>query len=136
MIGYPWEDYDDALKTINLAKECFDEGYVDTLQATITIPYPGTPLWKECKEKDWLLTEDYEDYDMRKPVMKTSLTEEEILYLTRKLYSSFLTPRFMLRKLMSIRSFDDAKFIAMAGWRFLSHLKDFSGKSKAKAKGC
>lgn len=126
MLGYPWEDYDDALRTINLAKECFDEGYVDTLQATITIPYPGTPLWKECKEKGWLLSEDYEDYDMRKPVMKTSLTEEQILKLTQRLYSSFLTPRFMWRKISSIRSWDDLKFILMAGWRFLGHLKDFS----------
>lgn len=131
MLGYPWEDYDDALRTINLAKECFDEGYVDTLQATITIPYPGTPLWKECKEKGWLLTEDYEDYDMRKPVMKTSLTEEEILKLTQKLYSSFLTPRFMWRKISSIRSWPDIKFLLMAGWRFLGHLKDFSPKQVA-----
>lgn len=128
MLGYPWETYEDAERTINLAKECFDEGYVDTLQATITIPYPGTPLWKECKENGWLLSEDYEDYDMRKPVMKTSLTQEDVLRLTQKLYSSFLTPRFMLRKITSIRSFDDVKFLAMAGWRFLGHLKDFSPK--------
>ncbi len=126
MLGYPWEDYDDALRTINLAKECFDAGYADTLQATITIPYPGTPLWKECKEKGWLLTEDYEDYDMRRPVMKTSLTEEEILKLTRMLYSSFMTPKFMLRKLLGIRSLDDIKFLVTAGWRFLGHIKDFS----------
>ncbi|MFH2022033.1 MAG: radical SAM protein [Patescibacteria group bacterium] len=136
MLGYPWEDYADALRTIHLAKECFDEGWVDTLQATITIPYPGTPLWKECKQKGWLLTENYEDYDMRRPVMKTSLTEEEILKLTRLLYSSFLTPRFMLRKVLSIRNLDDIKFIAMAGWRFLSHLQDFSGKKKPDQKGC
>ncbi len=133
MLGYPWETYKDALRTINLAKECFDQGYVDTLQATITIPYPGTPLWKECREKGWLLSENYEDYDMRHPVMKTSLTDEEILFLTRKLYSSFMTPKFIWRKFTSIRSVDDVKFLAMAGWRFLGHLKDFSSKPKAAA---
>jgi anaerobic magnesium-protoporphyrin IX monomethyl ester cyclase len=128
MLGYPWEDYADAERTINLAKECFDAGYVDTLQATITIPYPGTPLWKECREKGWLLTEDYEDYDMRRPVMKTGLTEEDILKLTQKLYSSFLTPKFMLRKVTEIRNWDDIKYLATAGWRFIGHLKDFSPK--------
>lgn len=128
MLGYPWEDYEDAERTINLAKECFDAGYVDTLQATITIPYPGTPLWRECREKGWLLSEDYEDYDMRRPVMKTSLTEQDVLKLTQKLYSSFMTPKFMLRKISEIRTWDDIKFLAMAGWRFLGHLKDFSPK--------
>lgn len=128
MLGYPWETYEDALRTIDLAKHCFDKGYVDTLQATITIPYPGTPLWKECKEKGWLLTERYQDYDMRQPVMKTDLTQAQIMELTQKLYSSFLTPRFILRKILSIKSFQDIEYLFLAGWRFLGHLKDFSPK--------
>ncbi len=128
MMGYPWESYEDARNTVNLAKHCFDKGYVDTLQATVVIPYPGTPLWKECKEKGWLLTEDYDKYDMRQPVMKSPLTDKQILELTQDLYKSFLTPRFILRKLTSIRSLDDIKFYFMAGWRFLGHLADFSPK--------
>lgn len=143
MLGYPWESYQDAERTINLAKQCFDKGYVDTLQATITIPYPGTPLWKECKQKGWLLTEEYEDYDMRRPVMKTELTDEQILQLTQRLYSSFMTPRFILRKILNIRSYQDIKYLVLAGWRFLGHLKDFSpnqsksGENKQVAsKGC
>jgi len=128
MMGYPWETYQDAKNTVALAKRCFDQGYVDTLQATVIIPYPGTPLWKECKEKGWLLSEDYNDHDMRRPVMKSSLSAEQVLNLTRELYKSFLTPRYITRKLLSIRSIDDIKFYMMAGWRFLGHLADFSPK--------
>lgn len=128
MLGYPWETFEDAKRTIALARNCFNKGYVDTLQATITIPYPGTPLWKECREKGWLLSEDYEDYDMRQPVMKTPLTSEEILKLTQELYSSFLTPRYIFRKILSIRSWDDIKFYFMAAWRYFGHLTDFSPK--------
>lgn len=128
MMGYPWETYQDARNTVNLAKKCFEKGYVDTLQATVVIPYPGTPLWKECKKEGWLLTEDYEDYDMRKPIMKSSLTEKQVLELTQDLYKSFLTPRFILRKISEIRNLDDIKFLFMAGWRFLGHLMDFSPK--------
>jgi len=128
MMGYPWESYQDAKKTVELAKKCFAKGYVDTLQATIVIPYPGTPLWKECKEKGWLLSEDYEDYDMRKPAMRCPLTEKQVLELTQDLYKSFLSPKFMIRKLIEIRNLDDIKFLLMAGWRFLSHLMDFSPK--------
>jgi len=128
MMGYPWETYEDARKTVDLAKKCFKKGYVDTLQATVVIPYPGTPLWKECKKEGWLLSEDYEDYDMRKPVMKSPLTEKQVLELTQDLYKSFLSPKFMIRKVTEIRSLDDIKFLFMAGWRFLGHMMDFSPK--------
>jgi len=128
MMGYPWETYEDARNTVELAKKCFDKGYVDTLQATVVIPYPGTPLYKECKKEGWLLSEDYEDYDMRKPVMKCPLTNQQVLELTQDLYKAFLSPKFMLRKVTEIRSIDDIKFLFMAGWRFLGHMMDFSPK--------
>lgn len=128
MMGYPWETYEDARNTVELAKRCFDKGYVDTLQATVVIPYPGTPLWKECQKEGWLLSEDYDDYDMRRPVMKSALTEKQVLELTQDLYKSFLSPKFMLRKVREIRNLDDIKFLFMAGWRFLGHMMDFSPK--------
>lgn len=125
MLGYPWEDYQMAKNTIALARKCFDEGYVDTMQATITIPYPGTPLWKECKQKGWLLTEKYEDYDMRKGVMKAPISNEQILELTQELYSSFFTPRYILRRVLEIRNFNDVKFLYYSAWKLIGHLLDF-----------
>jgi anaerobic magnesium-protoporphyrin IX monomethyl ester cyclase len=125
MLGYPWESYEDAKRTIDVAKYCFKKGYFYTMQATIVIPYPGTPLWKECKEKGWLLTEDYDDYDMRRPVMKTPFPQEKLLELTQELYSAFFTPQFIFRKITSIRSVDDVKFFVMAGKKLMGHLLDF-----------
>lgn len=125
MLGYPWESYQDAKETIRLAKECFDMGYFNTMQATITIPYPGTPLWKECKEKGLLLTEDYERYDMREPVMKTPYPKEKIYELEQELYSSFMTPRYILRKITSVRSFHDFKYLFYMAGKLLAHLLDF-----------
>jgi len=130
MVGYPWESYDEAKNTIDLCKGLFDEGAIDTLQATIVMPYPGTPLYKEAKEQGWLLTEDYDRYDMREPVMKLreDVKYEDILELTQGIYKSFLTPRFILRKILSIRSLDDIRFFFMAGMRVIGHLTDFSKK--------
>ncbi len=125
MLGYPWETYEMAKNTIALAKRCFDKGYVDTMQATIVIPYPGTPLWKECKEKDWLLTDDYERYDMREGVMKSPISNAQILQLTQELYSSFFTPKYMLRRLLEIRSIGDVKYIGYSAWKLIGHLLDF-----------
>jgi len=130
MLGYPWESYDDAKETIRLARECFDKGYFSSMQATVVIPYPGTPLWKECKEKGLLKTENYEEYDMRKPVMKTPMTDSQILELTQELYSAFFTPKFIARKIMSIRNVDDIKFFAMAAKRLIAHLMDFDKEQK------
>lgn len=134
MLGYPWETLDDAKNTIAFAKKLFKQGYIDTLQATICIPYPGTPLHRECKEHGWLMTEEYEEYDMRRPVMKTCLTDAQIMGFTQELYKSFLSPAFILRKVRGVRSWQDVRFLCMAGTRVLGHLLDF--KPRQKQCGC
>ena len=125
MIGYPWETKEDAQNTINLAKKLFQKGYVDTLQATVLIPYPGTPLYEECKKNKLLNFEDYDRFDQREQVMKSVLTTEDVKDLTSQLYKSFLTPQFILRKILSIRTVEDVKFLMMAGFKVLGHLVDF-----------
>jgi radical SAM superfamily enzyme YgiQ (UPF0313 family) len=127
MLGYPWETEEMANNTINLAKNLFKKGYVDTMQATIVIPYPGTPLYKECIEKEWLLVSpyEYEAFDMRGPVMKVPFSREKLMELTQELYSSFFSVSYILRKILSIRSKEDFKFFTFSAWKLLGHLLDF-----------
>ena len=127
MLGYPWETEEMAKNTIAIAKRLFKKGYVDTMQATIVIPYPGTPLYKECLENDWLMVadDDYNAFDMRGPVMKIPFEREKLMELTQELYSSFFTPQYMLRKLLSVRNYDDAKFLVYSAWKIVGHLLDF-----------
>ena len=135
MLGYPWETEEMALNTINMAKKLFSKGLIETMQATIVIPYPGTPLYKECVEKGWLQYDplDYEKFDMRGPVMKVPFSNERLMELTQMLYSSFFTPKYIFRKIFSIRKIDDFKFILNAGKRLIGHLLDFNqGNSKIK----
>lgn len=129
MVGYPWETKEDAKKTVCLAKDLFKKGYVDTLQATIVIPYPGTPLYKECKEKGWLNFEDYDRFDQREQVMKNDLTTEDVKELTQELYKAFMTPKFIFKKIIGVRNLDDIKFLWRAGWKLLGHLTDFKKSS-------
>lgn len=128
MLGYPWESYDDARRTIEVAKYAFKKGYYETMQATIVIPYPGTPLYRECKEKGWLLTDDYERFDMREPVMKTPISKEKLLGLEQDLYSAFMTPQYAIRKILGIRSLHDFKYLFYMAWKLLGHLLDFDPK--------
>ena len=130
MIGFPWETKEDAIRTVNLAKEIFKQGYADTLQATIVIPYPGTLLFNECQAKGWLTTQDWDDYDMRQPVMRTPMGEADIKQATQELYKIFFTPRYILRRLVSIRSLSDVKFTSRGARKVFGHLKDFTTESK------
>lgn len=127
MLGYPWETYEMAKNTIALAKNLFKKGYVDTMQATNVIPYPGTPLYDECIEKGWLTVnpDDYEAFDMRAPVMSIPFEEEKLYDLTQELYASFFTPQFIIRKVLSVRSPNDVRFLAYSAWKLVGHLLDF-----------
>jgi radical SAM superfamily enzyme YgiQ (UPF0313 family) len=128
MIGYPWENYDDAKKTVELAKKLFVEGYADTLQATIVIPYPNTLLYKECLKNNWLEidAQDWEKFDMREKVMKSPLTEEQIKELVSSLYRISFSPKFILRQVGQIRNYYDFLYLWRAAKKVLGkHLMDF-----------
>jgi len=125
MLGYPWEKREDAFRTFELAKSLFEKGYADTLQATIVIPYPGTSLFSECQKNGWLLTEDWEDYDMRGLVVKTETTEEDVKEITQRMYKLFFNPKYLLRKISRIRGADDLRFAFRGVRKVFGHLNDF-----------
>jgi len=130
MVGYPWETKEEATKTIQMTKDLFSKGLIDSLQATIMIPYPGTVLFEECKKNKWLKSEDWDGFDMSQPAMKTPMKDEEVMRLTQGIYKSFITPRFLFRKIISIRNIDDLKFFLRAAKAVLGHLRDFMRRRK------
>ena len=126
MFGYPWEGEKEIANTVGLARRLLRKGYAYTLQVTMVVPYPGTPLYRELDEAGLLLTKNWDDYDMRQQVMKSGVPEEVIKGAVRQVYRAFLHPETVLRRLVSTRDpAADLKFY----WRgFLSlagHLKDF-----------
>jgi radical SAM superfamily enzyme YgiQ (UPF0313 family) len=127
MVGYPWETKKDAENTLDFVKKLFRKGLVDSLQATLAIPYSGTPLFDYCKNNNLLLTEDYDRFDQREPVMKTEMSAGELKNIISRLYRSFVTPKFFWNKTKSVRNINDLKFITRAGKKVLGHLKDFRG---------
>ncbi len=129
MFGYPWEDEKMVANTVNLGKTILKKGWAHTLQATVLIPYPGTPLYKECKENGWLLTEEYEDFDQRMPVMKTPMGSDRIKEAVQSVYKVAFSPEFIIRRILGIRSFEDVKFLFRAAGKVLGHLSDFGGKN-------
>jgi len=125
MFGYPWETYEEALNTLKLGSWLLKKGYAYTMQATVVIPYPGTPLFSECKDKGWLKTLDWQDYDMKSPVMKVGFPEEKIKELAQGMYKVSFQPEFIFRKLFSLKDPDDLKYWLRASRKVLGHIFDF-----------
>ena len=130
MFGYPWETYEEAKKTLEFGKWLLKKDYAYTMQATVTIPYPGTPLFKECKDKDLLYSLDWEYYDMKNPVMKLGFPSSELLKLVQGMYSVSFSPEFIFRKIISVKELDDVKYFWRAFLKVIGHLIDFKASKR------
>ena len=128
MFGHAWEGREEIANTVELARRMLAKGYASTLQCTLTIPYPGTPLFNELKAADGLSSLDWDDYDMRKAITKTPfVTEEEIKCAIRDVYRGFLQPEALLRRLTSTRTLFDFTFYYRGIRSLVGHLVDFRG---------
>jgi len=85
-------------------------------------------LYQYCQENNLLNFTDYARFDQREMVMKSPLTSQDAKELVQDLYKAFITPKFILKKIFSIRSLADVKYIWTAGWKVLGHLTDFRKK--------
>jgi len=129
MVGYPWETRSDALATLRLARMLMEKGWTVTLQSTIVIPYPGTRLYDEALENGWFRVDprDFDRFDMGEPVLSTlDMAPEEVMKICDEIYRVFLSPKYMLKHLIRIRSWRDVKYSVRGAMKVLGHVKDFS----------
>jgi radical SAM superfamily enzyme YgiQ (UPF0313 family) len=124
MVGYPWETKKELDKTINFVRQIFKKNLAASLQATIIIPYPGTPLFKYCKRNKILLTQNWDKYDMRQPIIKTK-NPKYLKTAVQNLFKSIITPRYIFAKIFSIRSISDIKFLFFYAIKYLKKINDF-----------
>ncbi len=133
MVGYPWETRDDAMRTYELAKKLLDKGLADMLQATVVIAYPGTPLYTQAVENNWLrfAPGEWEKFDMTRPVFKfPDMEPADVMKICDDIYKSFMTPKFMMRQVLSIRTPEDFAFLFKAGKAVIGHILDFKRDKK------
>jgi len=138
IVGYPWETRADATNTLNLARSLMKDGSAEMLQATVLVPYPGTPLFElGVKEDLFRIREDeYERFDMSEPVFTTpDMEPEEVMEMAGGIYKLFLSPRVILRNLVKIRSFQDISYILRGARAVIGHLRDFLTRKPGRTKG-
>jgi radical SAM superfamily enzyme YgiQ (UPF0313 family) len=61
--GAPESNREEDLKTVRLIKYLLEEALLDDLQISICTPQPGTPFHQMAKERGFLLTEDWVQFD-------------------------------------------------------------------------
>ena len=126
MVGYPWEDTADVKQTYKVAKELmlYKTHFGDSLQASIIMPYPGTPLYRDAQKHGWLTKEgsDYDMMDMEHDILKSNYDNA---YWCKKMWNIHKNPFFLLKSLLTISSGRDIA-LAMRGMKSLTgHNKDY-----------
>lgn len=129
MVGYPWETREDAMETLKLARYLMHNGLAHHLQATVVMPYPGTPLFELCQRNGWIRFEadEYDRYDMTEPVcVLTDMDEEEVVRMAGQFYKLFLHPKFLANQLRHLDSLEDLDYMVRGAKAIWGHIKDFA----------
>jgi len=107
MLALPGETPELARKTIDFAIE-LDPDYA---QFCITTPYPGTKLFAEA-DRFGFLSKDFSQYSIWNPVFVPLGYEDkdEVFKMEKEAMRRFyLRPKYIIKRLMRIRSFEDIK---------------------------
>lgn len=87
IVGLPGENWNTVRNTAKMIRKLKP----DDVAISMITPYPGTPLFALAKEKNWLLTEDWNKYTTSQPVMALpDFSEEDMREAQRYLYGVFL----------------------------------------------
>ena len=105
MVGYYWETKKMLDETVDFVRELMFKGYARTLQVTLCTPLDYTPYHQECIDKGKLLTNDYNDHDMSKLIVKTPIDHNHYYNAVKKMYLIAIHPIFILRQFYFLFSF-------------------------------
>lgn len=125
MVGYFWQTQEQLDQTVSAVKDLMFRGLARTLQVTICTPLDYTPYHQECIREGVLLTDDYDDYDMSKLIVKTPIPHEHYYDAIKEMYAISFHPRFVWRQIRFLGSFRkrDWQFLFTYGWRAIRRVR-------------
>ena len=62
-VGLSGSTYEEDMKTAELVRELLEKDLLCEMQISISTPQPGTPFYRECLKNNYLVTDDWEEYD-------------------------------------------------------------------------
>jgi anaerobic magnesium-protoporphyrin IX monomethyl ester cyclase len=125
MVGYYWQTQEQLDNTVAEVKRLMISGMARTLQVTLCTPLDYTPYHQECIENDKLLTDDYDDFDMSKLIVKTPIPHDQYYKAVREMYSIAFHPLFIFRQLRFLLTFRkrDWQFLFTYGIRAIRRVR-------------
>ncbi len=113
MVGYYWQTQEQLDLTVRTVKDLMFRGLARTLQVTICTPLDYTPYHQECIDKGVLLTNNYDDHDMSKVIVRTPIPHERYYEAIRRMYAISFHPKFLVRQALLLLRFRKRE------WQFL-----------------
>jgi len=125
MVGYYWETQKMLDQTVKYVEYLMYSGLARTLQVTLCTPLDFTPYHQECIDKGVLLTNDYNDHDMSKLIVKTPIPHERYYEAIKKMYGVAFSPNFIWRQIQFLASgrIRDWQFLFTYGWRAIRRVR-------------
>lgn len=123
IMGLPGENKDTIQETIQFAKDMD----LNSIQASLASPYPGTEFYKLAKEQGWIASDDFiDDTGHQKCVINyPHLTNAEIFNSVEEFYNKFyFRPKYIMRSIgkMIVDSEERTKLLK-EGKQYLSYMR-------------
>jgi radical SAM superfamily enzyme YgiQ (UPF0313 family) len=119
ILGIPIETYEEALNTIQFAKEL----KADYAQFNILSPMPGSPLYEKAIRNGWyreIPSHNPIDPDPRPVIVSENWNVEKLQEIIKVAHQRFyLRPAYILKRLTSLRSLEQGLVLFRAGWKLL-----------------
>lgn len=126
MVGYYWQTQEQLNQTVDYVKSLMFRGLARTLQVTLCTPLDYTAYHEECIRTGALLTQDYDDHDMSKLIVKTPIPHDAYYRAVREMYSIAFHPRFIARQVKFLGTFKkrDWQFLFTYGLRAVRRVRN------------
>ncbi len=132
IMGLPGETRETIRETIEFAK-ALD---INSIQASLASPYPGTEFWDLCRKEGWIASESYiDDTGHQMCVINyPHLSNKEIFDAVELFYDKFyFRPKYIARSIMKmIVDGEERRKLLKEGKQYLEYMK----KRKAAGGGC
>ena len=125
MVGYYWETQEMLNDTVSFVRQIMHGGLARTLQVTLCTPLDYTPYHQECIDNDVMLTDNYNEHDMSRLIVKTPIPHEKYYDAVKEMYYLALSPKFILRQIFFLKNLKlrNFQFIFTYGLRALRRVR-------------
>ncbi len=123
VMGLPGETRETIKETIEFAR-CLD---LNSIQASLASPYPGTEFYDLCKKEGWIASDDFIDETGHQTcvINYPHLSNKEIFDAVETIYNKFyFRPKYIFRSIIKmISNSEERKKMLKEGRQYMAYMK-------------